>query len=118
MGGRSILQSNDKSEQVVDQRCFCPYAPSSIRRAFFRAQLHPFIFFRSIMSDLYESIVEATAHEGAIASLIGETQLPERIVGSAYEHQLVRLKPGARVNDYLLLFAVRRIREALRSTRT
>jgi hypothetical protein len=70
------------------------------------------------MGDLYESVVEATAHEGAIASLIEETHLPEPVVRSAYEQQLVRLKPDARVRDYLLLFTVRRTREALRGTRT
>jgi hypothetical protein len=69
-----------------------------------------------MMTDLYETPVEATAHEEAIASLIEETHLPEDVVRRAYEHELVQLKPGARVKDYLLLFTIRRTREALRST--
>lgn len=69
------------------------------------------------MTDLYETAVEATAHEGAIASLIEETHLPDDVVRRAYEHELVRLRPGARVKDYLLLFTVRKTREVLRSTR-
>ena len=68
-------------------------------------------------TDLYETAVEATAHEEAIASLIEETHLPEDIVRRAYEHEFVQLKPGVRVKDYLLLFTVRKTREALRSTR-
>ena len=69
------------------------------------------------MTTLYETAVEASAHEGAIASLVEETDLPEALVRRVYEHELVQLKPGARVKDYLLLFAMRRTREALRSTR-
>ncbi len=69
------------------------------------------------MTDLYETAVEATAHEEAIASLIEETHLPEDVVRRVYEQELIQLKPGARVKDYLLLFTVRRARAALRSTR-
>ena len=68
------------------------------------------------MTNLYESSIEADAHEQAIASLIAETHLPEEIVRRAYEHELVQLKPEARVTDYLLLFTIRKTREALRST--
>jgi hypothetical protein len=68
------------------------------------------------MDNLYESSIEATAHEEAIASLIEETHLPEDVVRRVYEHELVQLKPGARVKDYLLLFTVRKTREALRTT--
>jgi len=70
-----------------------------------------------MMTDLYETAVEATAHEEAIASLIEETHLPEDVVRRVYERELVQLKPGARVKDYLLLFTVRKARKALRSAR-
>jgi hypothetical protein len=70
------------------------------------------------MTNLYESPIEASAHEDAIASLIEETHLPEDIVRRAYENELVQLKPGARVKDYLLLFTVRKTREALRTTQS
>jgi hypothetical protein len=69
------------------------------------------------MTALYETAVEAAVHEGAIASLIEETDLPEEVVRRVYEHELVQLKPRARVKDYLLLFAVRKTREALGSPR-
>jgi hypothetical protein len=67
-------------------------------------------------TDLYETAVEASVHEEAIASLIEETHLPEAVVRRVYEREFVRLKPAARVKDYLLLFTVRKTREALRST--
>jgi len=70
------------------------------------------------MTAPYDSLVEATAHEEAIAALIEETDLPAHIVRNAYERELLQLKPGARVKDYLLLFTVRRAREALRASRT
>jgi len=69
------------------------------------------------MTNLYESSIEAKAHEEAIASLVEETHLPEDVVRGVYEHELVQLKPGVRVKDYLLLFTVRKAREALRTTR-
>jgi len=68
------------------------------------------------MADLYEAAREATAHENAIASLVEETHLPVDIVRSVYEHALIELEPTARVKDYLVVLAVRRTREALRST--
>jgi hypothetical protein len=67
--------------------------------------------------NLYESSIEAIAHEEAIASLIEETHLPEEVVRRVYERELVLLKPDARVKDYLLLFTVRKARETLRTTR-
>jgi len=70
------------------------------------------------MTNLYESSNDATAHEEAIASLIEETHLPQDVVRRAHEHELVQLKPSARVKDYLLLFTIRRTREALRTTQS
>jgi uncharacterized protein DUF3562 len=67
------------------------------------------------MTNLYDSPVEATAHEEAIASLIEETRLPPDVVRRVYEREFVQLKPAARVKDYLLLFTLRKAREALRS---
>jgi hypothetical protein len=42
--------------------------------------------------------------------------MPRELVRSVYERELIRLKPGARVKDYLLLLAERKARERLRST--
>ena len=64
---------------------------------------------------LYESAAEASVHEDAIESLVEEKQLPEDVVRSVYEKELEQLKPGARVKDFLVLFAVRKARNALRS---
>ena len=69
------------------------------------------------MDNLYETAVEANAHEEAIASLVEETHLPADVVRSVYERELTQLKPGAKVKDFLLLFTVRKAREALRTTR-
>jgi hypothetical protein len=69
------------------------------------------------MPDLYDTSSEAAMHEQAIAALIEETRLPERIVRTAYEREFARLRPGARVKDYLLVFTIRRARDALRQAR-
>jgi len=69
-----------------------------------------------MMSTLYETAVEASAHEEAIASLVEETHLPPDLVRSVYERELTQLKPGAKVKDFLLLFTLRKAREALRSS--
>jgi hypothetical protein len=69
-----------------------------------------------MMNGLYETAVEANAHEEAIASLVEETHMPADVVRSVYERELIQLKPVAKVKDFLLLFSVRRAREALRSS--
>jgi len=66
------------------------------------------------MDKLYDNTAEADAHADAIESLIAEMHLPSDVVRGAYERELTRLKPAARVKDYLLLFTVRHTREALR----
>ena len=67
--------------------------------------------------DLYETPTEAHAHEDAIESLAAETRMPPAHVRSVYERELIRLKPDARIKDYLLVFAIRKAREALRAER-
>jgi hypothetical protein len=54
-------------------------------------------------------------HDEAIQSLAAETQLPNEVVRRVFESEFVRLKDGARVKDFLVLFAMRRTRGALRS---
>jgi hypothetical protein len=68
------------------------------------------------MTGLYDTDAEARAHEDVIESLVAESRMPRELVRSVYERELVRLKPGARVKDYLLLLAERKARERLRST--
>lgn len=67
------------------------------------------------MNGLYDTSAEADVHADAIDSLAEETHLPADVVRDVYERVLVQLKPDARVKDFLVLFAVRRAREALRS---
>jgi len=67
------------------------------------------------MIPLYDTAAEAKAHAKAIESLVKETQLLPDVVRATYEHELVLLKPDARVKDFLVLFTLRRAREALRS---
>jgi hypothetical protein len=69
------------------------------------------------MHALYDSPDDASLHEDAIESLVQETHLPIDVVRAVYEGVLVRLKPEARVREYLVLFAVRQAREALRPPR-
>lgn len=64
------------------------------------------------------SVVPARApsvHDEAIQSLAAETRLPNEVVRSVFESEFVRLKDGAQVKDFLVLFAMRRTRGALRS---
>jgi hypothetical protein len=51
----------------------------------------------------------------AIQSLAAETRLPAEVVRSVFEGELVRLKDGARIKDFLVLFAMRGTRRLLRS---
>lgn len=66
------------------------------------------------MPDLYDSPSEAAAHEEAIDALVAETNLPPQSVRTIYEQQYARLAHEARVKDFLLLFTIRRAKEALR----
>jgi hypothetical protein len=56
---------------------------------------------------------EAAVNVGAIAALAEETHQPMPIVKRVFEAEYARLKSGARVTDYLVLFACRRTRDAL-----
>jgi Protein of unknown function (DUF3562) len=70
------------------------------------------------MGALYDTTAEEYAHNEAIESLIEETRLPADFVRSVYEREFLRLKATARVRDFLVLFTVRKTREALRSATT
>lgn len=52
-------------------------------------------------------------HRAAIAELVESTRQPLTEVEQVYEAEFTRLKSNARVTDYLVLFAVRRTRDAL-----
>jgi hypothetical protein len=49
----------------------------------------------------------------AIATLAEETHQPFEVVKDVYEEQFARLSAGARITDYLVLFASRRTRDVL-----
>ena len=55
---------------------------------------------------------EAVSH-GAIEALARETSRPVDEVKSIYEGEFARLREGARIHDYLVLFASRRTRHVL-----
>jgi alanine dehydrogenase len=56
---------------------------------------------------------EPAKHRDAIEALAEELSRPVSEVKDAYESEFARLKQGARVTDYLALFASRKAREAL-----
>jgi hypothetical protein len=58
------------------------------------------------------------ANSDAIASLAEETQRPLPVVKKVYDAEFARLKDGARITDYLVLFASRRARDALAQHRS
>ena len=61
---------------------------------------------------------EIAVNQDTILSIAQETHRPLPMVGRIYEEEFARLKADARVTDYLVLFAARRTRDALRSVRT
>ena len=56
-------------------------------------------------------------HDAIITSIAQEVHYPIPIVKRIYEDEFARLKAGARVTDYLVLFASRRTRDLLLSAR-
>jgi hypothetical protein len=59
---------------------------------------------------------DASVHAEAIASLAKETHTPIPVVKRVYEAEYARLNAFANNKDYLVVFAVRRTRDALRRT--
>jgi hypothetical protein len=57
---------------------------------------------------------EDEINRDAISSIAQEMQCPLPEVTQIYESELARLKASARITDYLVLFAARRTRDALR----
>ena len=58
---------------------------------------------------------EEAMNQDAISSIAQEMHFPLPVVRRVYEEQFARLKEGARITDYLVLFAARRTRAALAS---
>ncbi len=56
---------------------------------------------------------EDAINQNAITSIAEEMHYPLPIVRRVYEAELARLKAGARITDYLALFAARRTRATL-----
>jgi len=57
---------------------------------------------------------EASVHEDAINALIAETHVAPDIVRNTYRRTLAQLESDARLTEFLVLFAVRKTREALK----
>ena len=68
------------------------------------------------MSPLYDDVNEEAAHRSGIESIAEELHHPEATVRMAYEAELARLKTIARVKDFLIVFASRRTKDALRTS--
>jgi len=56
---------------------------------------------------------EDVDHDAVIATIAKEMHTPVPVVKRVYEAELSRLKAGARITDYLVLFASRRTRAEL-----
>jgi len=65
------------------------------------------------MRSLYENQEEETLHLRAIEELAREFHQPIAGVRAVYEGEFARLKSGARITEYIALFATRRARETL-----
>lgn len=56
---------------------------------------------------------EDSVNQDTITNLAKEMHFPLPVVKRVYEAEFARLKAGARITDYLVLFAARRTRDAL-----
>jgi uncharacterized protein DUF3562 len=65
------------------------------------------------MANIYDESNEEAVHLDAMESLAEEANRPLAEVKRLYERELMRLKPGARVRDYLVVLASRRVRDRL-----
>lgn len=70
------------------------------------------------MPQLYDSPDQETLHLKAIKSLAVETGQEFALVRQVYEAEFTRLRAGAHLTDYVLLFSCRRTREILRKQAT
>jgi hypothetical protein len=61
--------------------------------------------------------LDAAVHAEAIASLAKETHTPIPVVKRAYDAEYARLSAFAKNKDYLVLFAIKRARDALLRSR-
>jgi hypothetical protein len=68
------------------------------------------------MAPGYDDVNEEATRGSAIESLAEELRHPEATVRMAYEAELARLKTTARVKDFLVVFATRRTKDALRTS--
>ena len=66
------------------------------------------------LDDLYDNEKERKQHESVILHLSREVGVPVEAVTRLYELELWKLKGTARVKDYLIVFAARRVKEAIR----
>jgi len=62
---------------------------------------------------LYDTPEEEALHQQAIQKLADETNRPVDEVRTIYESAYLRLKPHARITDYLALLVARRTRDSL-----
>lgn len=56
---------------------------------------------------------EEARHRAAIQSLVMETGFPESGITMLYEQELSRLRQQARIEDFLLVLTIRRVKENL-----
>jgi uncharacterized protein DUF3562 len=62
---------------------------------------------------LYKDPDQEAVSQSAIEALARETSRPVDEVKNIYEDQFARLSEGARIHDYLILFASRHTRDVL-----
>jgi hypothetical protein len=67
-----------------------------------------------VATQLYDDDADRMRHHSVIESLARDLHQPLDEVQRQYEAALEEIKAGARVKDYLVVFAVRRIRELFR----
>lgn len=65
------------------------------------------------MQSLYKDQNDEARHQHAIEQLARKVDRPIALVKAVYEDEYVRLRVGAKVTDFLGVFASRRARDAL-----
>lgn len=66
-----------------------------------------------VMTEFYEGEKEKSRHDSAVKSLADELGLPIKEIGAVYEGAFEELRKGARIKDYLMILATRKVKDLL-----
>jgi hypothetical protein len=69
-----------------------------------------------VVTTLYENDGEKNRHRAAIHALARDLSVPADEITRLYEEALTELKDRAKIKNFLVVFAIRRVRQLLKTT--